>query len=327
MGTAATTRSTDGAHRRGSNRVFISYRRDDAAGYAGRLEGELERRLGHGSTFRDLQDISPGDDFVQVIRQRLAGAYGVVVLIGPRWAGGDPAGPRRIDDPHDFVRMEVQAALESGARVVPVLLPGATMPGEDQLPDGLKTLARRNALALADAHWAACVDQLIDSLGVARPRAVWPWAAGGAGVAALAVAALCWGPTLVGSGDADRLIGRWQAEVRYDWGDRYTERLEFTRHAGELTGTVGYLGIPRPVEQLQLNGRNLSFQTRSRETVGSDERETTHAYTAELQGQPPDEVLSIRLQTTGGFGNHPPLQFEAQRAPVAAAPSGPSGPR
>ena len=318
MDAAAKPPPKDGAHRRASNRIFISYRRDDAAGYAGRLEGALEHRLGHGSTFRDLQDIAPGDDFVQVIRQRLASAAGVVVLIGPRWAGAEPGGARRIDDPRDFVRMEVQAALESDARVVPLLLPGATMPREDQLPDGLKSLARRNALPMADAHWEAGVDQLVSSLGLSRPRAIWPWAAGGAGVAALAVAALSWGLFPDGQDDANRLIGRWQADVRYDWGDQYTERLEFTRHAGELTGTVDHLGYPRPIEQLRLNGRNLSFQTRSRETMGAEEREKIHAYTAELQGQPPDEVLSLRMQTTGGFGSHRPLRFEARREPAAA---------
>ena len=133
-----------------ANRVFISYRRDDAAGYAGRLEEALERRLGHGSVFRDVLDIAPGEDFVQAIRARLSGAQTVLVLIGPRWAGGDAAGARRIDDAQDFVRLEVAVALDSGAQVVPVLLPGATMPAEASLPAPLQPLARRNALSLSD---------------------------------------------------------------------------------------------------------------------------------------------------------------------------------
>ena len=115
-----------------ANRVFISYRRDDAAGYAGRLEEALERRLGHGSVFRDVLDIQPGEDFVQAIRARLHGAKTVLVLIGPRWAGTDAAGQRRIDDEQDFVRLEVTVALDSGAQVVPVLLPGADMPLRSQ---------------------------------------------------------------------------------------------------------------------------------------------------------------------------------------------------
>ncbi|HPO19722.1 MAG TPA: toll/interleukin-1 receptor domain-containing protein, partial [Rubrivivax sp.] len=82
----------------GSERVFISYRRDDAAGYAGRLEEALEQRLGRGSVFRDVIDIAPGADFEQAIRQRLAGAQAVLVLIGPRWAGSDASGSRRLGD-------------------------------------------------------------------------------------------------------------------------------------------------------------------------------------------------------------------------------------
>ena len=95
-------------------RVFISYRRDDAAGYAGRLEEALERRFGSGSVFRDVLDIPPGADFAAAIRARLAAAQAVVVLIGPRWAGGDEPGARRIDDPEDFVRLEVALALGGG---------------------------------------------------------------------------------------------------------------------------------------------------------------------------------------------------------------------
>lgn len=305
--------------RASASRIFISYRRDDAAGYAGRLEASLEQRLGGNAVFRDVQDIAPGADFVHEIQQRLAGAAGVVVLIGPRWAGGDVPGQRRIDDPQDFVRLEVQAALASAARVVPVLLPGVSMPAEDELPDPLKPLARRHALSLADPHWDADVTRLLASLGQQRQRAVWPWALGGAAVAGAAVAALCglWPGATEDQGE--RLIGRWQAEVRYDWGDQHTERFEFTRHAGSLTGTATYLRYPRAVEQLSFDGNNLRFQTRSSETMGEQEREKIHQYAAELRGQPPDEVLAFRLQSSGGFGSHTPIVFEARRAPSRSA--------
>lgn len=303
-----------------ANRVFISYRREDAAGYAGRLEEALERRIGRHSVFRDVQDIAPGDDFVQVIRDRLAGAHGVLVLMGPRWAGGDAPGRRRIDDERDFVRLEVQAALESGGRVVPLLLPGATMPGEDALPAPLKALAQRNALTITDEHWDADIDRLVASLGLMRRRAVWPWALGGAVVAAAAVGALCLWRTGPPADPSARLLGVWQADVRYDWGDRYTERFEFKRHAGELTGTAGFLDYPRPIEKLQFDGTNLRFETHSQESMSSETREPLHAYAAELRGKPPDEVLVFRMQTTGGFGGHKPIEFEARRlAPTGAA--------
>ena len=91
----------------GAEHIFISYRRDDAAGYAGRLEEALEQRLGRGSVFRDVIDIAPGADFVQAIGQRLAGAQAVLVLIGPRWDGSDASGASRLHDAQDFVRLEV----------------------------------------------------------------------------------------------------------------------------------------------------------------------------------------------------------------------------
>ena len=148
-------------------RIFLSYRRDDAAGYAGRLEEALERRLGAGTVFRDVADTAPGQDFTRVIDDGLATADAIVVLIGPRWAGPLPDGRRRLDDAGDFVRLEAEAALRHGARLVPVLLPGATMPDAASLPPSLQPLARRQALAFTEAHWAADVDRLVAALGLA----------------------------------------------------------------------------------------------------------------------------------------------------------------
>jgi hypothetical protein len=302
-----------------ANRVFISYRRDDAAGYAGRLEEALERRLGHGSVFRDVLDIQPGEDFVQAIRTRLQGAKTVLVLIGPRWAGTDAAGQRRSDDAQDFVRLEVAVALESGAQVVPVLLHGADMPAEASLPAPLQALARRNALSLGDAHWDADVSRLADSIGLPKPRARWPLAAGGAVLAAALVGG--WvalrpaappPPPPVPDASA-RLLGVWVAPVRYAWGDRYSERFEFKRHAGELTGTASFLAYPRAIENLRSEGLNLHFQTRSTTSMNNETRELTRSYAAELRGQPPDEVLAFRLQSSGGFTSEKPIEFEARR--------------
>ena len=299
-----------------SNRVFISYRRDDAAGYAGRLEEALEKRLGHGSVFRDVLDIAPGADFVAAIRQRLAGAKTVLVLIGPRWAGGDTPGARRIDDADDFVRLEVQEALASGAHVIPVLLPGAAMPGEDQLPAPLLALARRNAMTLGDTHWGADIDRLIASIGLAPPRRIWPWPLAAALLAAALVSGWCLlRPKPAPPPDAGaRLIGVWVAPVRYGWGGRYEERFEFKRHAGELTGTAGFLGYPRAIQKLQVDGLNVRFQTHSNASMNNETRELTHAYAIELRGQPPNETLAIRLQSSGGFSSDKPLEFEARRS-------------
>lgn len=299
----------------GVPRIFLSYRRDDAAGYAGRLEDALERRLGAGTAFRDLDDIAPGADFVREIRARLAQARAVVVIIGPRWLG-EAGGARRIDDPADFVRIEVQEALASGVPVVPLLLPGATVPGASALPEPLAALARRHAMTLGDVHWEADVDRLVTALGM-KParRAVWPWALGGALVAALAVGAACrWWPGA--AGDDARLAGVWQAEVAYSWGDRHPERFEFRRHAGQWAGTASFLRHPRAIEKLQFDGRNLHFETRSESSMGGETRHPTQRYAAELRG----DELAFRLEIEGGFGSPRPVEFVARRGADVAAP-------
>jgi len=304
-----------------ANRIFISYRRDDAAGYAGRLEEALEKRLGRGSVFRDVLDIPPGEDFVAAIRARLASAQAVLVLIGPRWAGGDAPGQRRIDDEGDFVRLEAAVALDSGVRVVPVLLPGAEMPAEADLPLPLKPLARRNALSLSDAHWDADIGRLADAIGLPRQRSVWPWALGGAAVAASVIAVLCWLKPWVPADPSSRLVGSWQAEVKYGWGAKHDERFEFKRHAGQLTGTATFLRYPRAIEKLEFDGSNLRFETHTQQSMGTETREITHRYSAELRGQPPDERLALRMHTTGSFDSNKPLEFEARRVAAAAAAS------
>lgn len=301
-----------------ANRIFISYRRDDAAGYAGRLEEALEHRLGRGSVFRDVQDIPPGQDFVAAIRARLTSAQAVLVLIGPRWAGGETPGQRRLDNEGDFVRLEVAAALDSGALVVPVLLPGAQMPAEADLPLPLKPLARRNALSLSDAHWDADIGRLADAMGLPGQRGIWPWALGGVAVAISVIAALFWLNPWVPVDPSSRLVGSWQAEVTYGWGAKHDERFEFKRHAGQLTGTATFLSYPRAIDKLAFDGGNLRFETHTQQTMGTETREITHHYSAELRGPPPDERLALRLQTSGSFDSNKPLEFEARRVDAAS---------
>lgn len=307
--------------KQGGNRVFISYRRDDAAGYAGRLEEALERRLGPGTAFRDVMDIPPGEDFVAAIRARLAGAKTVVVLIGPRWAGGETPGMRRIDDAGDFVRLEVAVALENGVGVIPVLLPGAQLPAEAELPAPLKPLARRNAIGLSDTNWDADIARLANALGLPRRRQMGPWLLGGTATGAIAIAALVWFKPWVPADPSARFIGSWQADVKYGWGDKYEERFEFKRHAGELTGTASFLRHPRAIEGLEVQGSNLRFETRTQQSMGNETRQVTHRYSAELRGHPPEERLAIRMQSSGSFDTNKPLEFEARRADAAASAS------
>lgn len=296
-----------------NNRVFISYRRDDAEGYAGRLEESLERRLGSGSVFRDVLDIAPGEDFAATIRARLATAQVVLVLIGPRWAGGETRGARRIDDPRDFVRLEVAVALDSGKRVVPVLLGGTPMPAESELPDDLKALAGRNAMTLGDTHWDEDVARLASVIGMPAGAGRRRWAWGGI-AAVLLGGGLFWLRPGTDVDTAQQFLGTWQGSVRYDWGDRYDERFEFKRHAGELTGTATFLKYPRAIEKVRIEGTNLHFETHSTESLGESTKEQTHSYAAELHGTGSDQVLRFQLLTSGGHSSHPPIDFEARRA-------------
>ena len=144
--------------------TFISYRREDAAGYAGRLRESLERRLGAARVFRDVDTLRPGQDFVQAIESRLSDCAVMLAVIGREWTSArDLAGSRRLDDPHDFVRLEIGAALaRPTVLVVPVLVEGATMPAPGDLPDNLRPLARRHAVSVRDETWDADVERLVN---------------------------------------------------------------------------------------------------------------------------------------------------------------------
>ena len=143
--------------------VFISYRRDDAAaGYASWIYDRLTEKLGASHVFMDVDSLAPGVDFVEHLEQALAGADTALVLIGPAWlTARDKRGNARLEDPSDFVRLEVSAALRSGARVIPVLIGGAAMPDASALPDELAPLTRRQALAV---HSGAAVKELVDEI-------------------------------------------------------------------------------------------------------------------------------------------------------------------
>lgn len=141
-------------------RIFISYRREDSAGYAGRLGDALETRYGAGNVFRDIDDIRPGEDFLQALQRALADCDTVIPLIGPRWLNSGEPGPRRIDMADDTLRLELRTALQSAVRVIPALVEGARMPDGKALPDDIADLARRQAVVLADRTWNADVAAL-----------------------------------------------------------------------------------------------------------------------------------------------------------------------
>jgi hypothetical protein len=145
--------------------VFISYRRDDSGGHVGRLYDALSAHFGRQRLFFDIDHIAPGQDFVQVLENSLGRSSVLLVVIGKRWAGSGRIGARRIDDPGDFVRLEVaRGLLRPELRVIPVLIQGVKMPGPAALPDDLKDLSRRNAIEVSDLRWKEDVARLIASL-------------------------------------------------------------------------------------------------------------------------------------------------------------------
>ena len=156
--------------------IFISYRRQDAAGYAGRLYDRLAGHFGAERVFMDVEGIEPGVDFVEAIDRAVASCEALIVIIGPNWLATDSARKRRLDDPKDFVHIETAAALARHIRVVPVLVDGAVMPREEELPADLASLARRQAIELTHKHWDATSAELIRTLervldGDKAPRA------------------------------------------------------------------------------------------------------------------------------------------------------------
>lgn len=170
--------------------IFISYRRDDSAGEAGRLRDHLAARFGQDQLFMDIEAIAPGLDFTQAIERALAQCQVFVVIIGRRWL--DPAGRRRLADPADFVHIEVAAGLKRDIPVIPVLVQGAHMPAAADLPPPLASLATRQAVTIDHEEFGADTGRLIRAIekllgleGRTRRRA--PLALAGLGVAVLAL--------------------------------------------------------------------------------------------------------------------------------------------
>jgi cold shock CspA family protein len=143
--------------------IFLSYRREDAAPYARLLQVELRERIPDAPVFMDLDSIEPGVDFAEVIREAVGTSAVLVVLIGRQWATlVDDEGRRRLDDPDDYVRLEIRTALEQGVRVIPVLVDGARPVRRQQLPSALQKLARLNAFALSYDRYRYDADRLLD---------------------------------------------------------------------------------------------------------------------------------------------------------------------
>ncbi|MBK9027201.1 MAG: toll/interleukin-1 receptor domain-containing protein [Propionivibrio sp.] len=306
--------------------IFINYRRDDQAGFAGRLADVLENAFGVENVFRDVEDIHPGEDFVVAIQKQLSSVSVMLVMIGPAWLTVNNNGVRRLNETDDFVRREIQAALESGKPVLPVLVGGALMPEKADLPNEISALALRQAFVLSDASWDSDVARLVEFIRPLLPaqrrsqlRRVVAW-----GLATVIVFSMLLIPNLKETPrnpsplptspspeqTDSRLTGHWTARVRYGWGAEHDEIFELRLENGEMHGTASFLSLARIIEQGQLRGNQLSFVTHSQEVMnGSALREQTHRY----RGQLKSGELHLVLETTGGLSTHSPVEFTARR--------------
>lgn len=215
-----------------SKNVFISYRREDSGGHAGRLCDRLTARFGGAHVFMDVQDIVPGQNFAKSIDDTLAACAVVLAVIGPRWLESIQ---RRERDAEDFVRIEISAALARDIVVIPVLVGGARMPPGEELPAPLSALRHRNAFDIRDERFdedAVLLSDAIAKHGVAGPGA-----------------------------SAPAIDGDWKAEVQKDGQPPFTIRLTFVEIGGSVGGMVRYPTGDGPILDARRAGNLLTFHT------------------------------------------------------------------
>jgi hypothetical protein len=256
--------------------IFISYRRDDSAAYAGRLYDSLCVRFGAGQVFMDVDAIKLGDDFVKVLDETEKSIAALIVVIGPSWVT-----PRLLDS-QDFVRREIAAGLKGDVRIFPVLVGGATMPPAEKLPEDLAQLSRLQGLAIRDDAFHRDADELIAALNqiVAPPVA-----------------------------QAD-FSGEWHATVKYSWGDTHEETFKFELDDDDLLGTASCVGVARAIQEGKISGNKITFLTKSLTMLGDKTYEEKHEYSGKLV----DGQIKFRLQTESGYDTRLPEVFTALRS-------------
>lgn len=193
-------------------RIFLSYRRRDVGGYAGRLVDALVQRLGTDNVFHDVSTIGLGQDFTQTIDRALQESEAVLAVIGPGWlTATTPEGLPRLWQPDDYVRLELSRALQSDVPVIPVLVGAASLPAAADLPPELGPLVQRQGIELHDETWHEDVDGLVRALRRERPAPPRPARRSRLVAGAVALALVVGGGALLwpdGGGDGEDADGR-----------------------------------------------------------------------------------------------------------------------
>jgi len=256
--------------------IFISYRREDTGGHAGRLCDRLTARFGGDRVFMDIQDIHPGQNFATSIEDTVATCDCVIAVIGPRWV---ETVQKRAQSAEDFVRHEIAAALKRHVTIVPVLVGGARMPAAVDLPPELSELSFLNALEIRDERFDRDVVELETFLANTLHLGDKPPGAATSGVTrrtavgiALATIVVAVGgyfmlrPTPKPADDRPApapppIEGDWIAEMQKAGQPRFRIRLHFERVGDVLGGMVQYPTGDGPMHDVKLAGRTLTFYT------------------------------------------------------------------
>ena len=214
--------------------IFISYRRQDSAAYAGRLYDRLAERFGAENVFMDIDSIDPGADFVDVLAEKIRFCEVMLVVMGPDWVSMRAENEKlRLSDPDDYVRQEIAMGLQRKIRLIPLLVSGAKMPAEKDLPNQLTALARRQAVVISDVHFHRDVGAVIETMQKSGFTA---------------------------SEDID-INGGWRAEVESRSGQAYNINMHLERLNDRIFGWVRYPTGQGNIMDGRLEGKLLSFKT------------------------------------------------------------------
>ena len=309
--------------------VFISYRREDSGGYAGRLFDVLSARFGRENTFMDLAGIRGGDDFVRVIEEKIGSCDVLLAVIGERWLTivGESGG-RRLEAPGDYVRLEIAKALERGVPVIPVLVGKATMPFVNDLPDDLRALAVLQAMDLRDAHFPDDAQRLVETISRIAPDVEHRrWKLGRRRLIALtgvglALAAVAGGVSLLRhgtplmetfaflTGQRVKIAGKWKAGVTYGaWIGVYPETFNFEVSGMDLSGSAGFLGTDRGIFDGKVEGDHISFMTKSVTEMDDKKYQDKHYYKGIVEG----DTIQFTMNTDSEWFSERPVHFMASR--------------
>lgn len=313
--------------------IFICYRREDSAPYAGRLYDRLSARFGGDEVFMDVDDVSPGADFVAQIGAKVNSCDAMIVVIGKSWLGASNDNDQlRLSDPNDYVALEIGLALQRGIPVIPALVAEAKMPVAADLPLSIRELAKRNGITLRNEEFRRDSDVLIavlEKLPGLRPvpadrsagrqemlqrrKRALLWKA--PLVLGLVAFAVWWQdrqdaqrspPPVVNVPIAAQLAGTWSAEVTYPWDAKHKEGFFFQPEGNRLYGTASFLGAKRGIDDGKIEGDEIFFSVRFQEQSASGTRDHKNYYGGKIAGN----EIRFRLQDDRGS---PPLEFVAAR--------------